>query len=575
MGDKMKEKRVDNVWATVLTLVSVLAVSLLLIGALGIFYLHKEHKEELQTKHYITLHLDDEQTMVYEYRPALDDFNPLAPTIEGKLFKGWFLDEERRLYPLTSQNAHAVTDGSIIYAKYVNVYTLTLYNIFPNSTQTLEYTIEENKSVTNKMLGIASVEKWSFGGWYTDVFLGDRIDYSLIYNRPVTSDISLYGKWEREKVKLTHMLNGGTYANSSTPLNTEKYEVDIPIDYFATIPDQTKLQKEKNRFVGWYTTNTYTTLFDFSKQKISTPTSVYAKWIELVDISFIITLQGESVSHTITIDKNTVVGGNYIPNLSRTGYSFEGWFLEDSYDTEFDISQEIEEDTVLYAKFDIVDYTVKYYLDSDAELVDLQNSYTMLKGIDSLPSPTRNGFEFIDWYSNADYTGVPVTSIGVGQIGDRKLYAQWEAISYTISYTENKGTMPEVYPINYTTLYTETLPVPTRVGYSFDGWYTTGDLSGDSLTHIMNGSYGNKELHAKWTPIIYTITYHLSGDTVFTDPGSVVYSYTVENEIILPGVSGSSTFLGWYNNEEGTGEALTGIEANTIGDKEFWAIFKK
>jgi uncharacterized repeat protein (TIGR02543 family) len=36
------------------------------------------------------------------------------------------------------------------------------------------------------------------------------------------------------------------------------------------------------------------------------------------------------------------------------------------------------------------------------------------------------------------------------------------------------------------------------VGYTFDGWYTSEDFSGEAVTTIALGSVGNVTLYAKW-----------------------------------------------------------------------------
>ncbi len=52
------------------------------------------------------------------------------------------------------------------------------------------------------------------------------------------------------------------------------------------------------------------------------------------------------------------------------------------------------------------------------------------------------------------------------------------------------------------TTYTSTneleLPIPTKEGYTFAGWYDNPELTGDAITHISDTTFGNLKLYAKW-----------------------------------------------------------------------------
>lgn len=56
------------------------------------------------------------------------------------------------------------------------------------------------------------------------------------------------------------------------------------------------------------------------------------------------------------------------------------------------------------------------------------------------------------------------------------------------------------------------LPVPTREGYEFEGWYTTEDLSGDPVEKI-GDAQENLTFYAKWAKV-YTVTLNLNGGTL-------------------------------------------------------------
>ena len=74
------------------------------------------------------------------------------------------------------------------------------------------------------------------------------------------------------------------------------------------------------------------------------------------------------------------------------------------------------------------------------------------------------------------------------------------AIPYSITYNLNGGSWGEIiYPENYTIESDDVmLPAPTKAGNSFMGWYNNEGLTGNPVSCIPAGSYGDKGFWAKW-----------------------------------------------------------------------------
>ena len=179
-----------------------------------------------------------------------------------------------------------------------------------------------------------------------------------------------------------------------------------------------------------------------------------------------------------------------------------------------------------------------------------------------LPTPLREGYTFLGWYDNADFTGSPRTYIPAYWSGT--LYAKWQQNSSSepaavIFWYLNGGTVNVTLPSSVTSTYT--LPIPTRTGYIFSGWYTSSTFAGDPITTISAGWQGS--LYAKWTEetpeeVIYWV---LNGGSVSgTLPSFVTSTYTLPT----PTREGY-TFAGWYSNPSFTGSALTSIPAGWEG----------
>ncbi len=115
----------------------------------------------------------------------------------------------------------------------------------------------------------------------------------------------------------------------------------------------------------------------------------------------------------------------------------------------------------------------------------------------SIDGPTREGYT-IGWYTDAGLT-VPATTIPFDENGNVTLYAKWIPTEYTITYNLNGGTNhadnPATYNIESETI---TLQEPAKTNYSFGGWFDNEDCTGDAVTSIVSGSYGDITLYAKW-----------------------------------------------------------------------------
>ena len=178
----------------------------------------------------------------------------------------------------------------------------------------------------------------------------------------------------------------------------------------------------------------------------------------------------------------------------------------------------------------------------------------------SKPSdPTRNGYTFNGWWTaqtggsqwnfNTDTVTAAVT-----------LYARWTPITYIISYDCEGGINNSSNPVNYT-IETEniTLQSPTRKDFAFVGWFDNR-TGGNQVTAINKGSTGNKTLYARWTPIIFTVTFNSNG-------GSGVLPVNVNSgeKITKPNdpTKAGSIFAHWYSYEN-DGENQWNFNTNTV-----------
>ncbi len=137
------------------------------------------------------------------------------------------------------------------------------------------------------------------------------------------------------------------------------------------------------------------------------------------------------------------------------------------------------------------------------------NSFTM-------PTPTRDGYTFAGWYvDNKKYTkswSDYMTEKNNVISSNITLYAKWVEVTLAITLDANGGQYPGANVFDYSHGVDLQLPIPTRKGCAFIGWYddidrVVGDridkkrVDGEEITYYIPGDYekqGTVTLYAQW-----------------------------------------------------------------------------
>lgn len=114
---------------------------------------------------------------------------------------------------------------------------------------------------------------------------------------------------------------------------------------------------------------------------------------------------------------------------SRKGYTFAGWYQDSSCKTAWDFaSGRVTGNLTLYAKWTPVKYKITYNLNKGKNHKSNPASYTIASKTITLKNPSRKGYLFKGWYSDAKFKK-KVTKITAGSTGNQKLYAKWTKVS--------------------------------------------------------------------------------------------------------------------------------------------------
>ena len=117
----------------------------------------------------------------------------------------------------------------------------------------------------------------------------------------------------------------------------------------------------------------------------------------------------------------------------------------------------------------------------------------------------------------------------------------------TLTFDANGGSVTTTSKTVYLSATYDTLPTPTRIGYTFAGWYTA-KTGGTKITAGSTVSIAtNHTLHAQWTANRYVVTFNANGGTVSTSSKEVTYASTY-GTLPKPERTGY-TFSGWQTSD--------------------------
>lgn len=276
--------------------------------------------------------------------------------------------------------------------------------------------------------------------------------------------------------------------------------------------------------------------------------------------------------------------------FQRTGYDFAGWNTNangsgTSYANQASVRNLTSENgktVVFYAQWTPHHYGIHFdgnkgtgSTDVTLNAADMSNvAYNTELTITQTAS--RNGYLFKGWNTKADGSGtayaVGAKATGLTELDNVTvtLYAQWTPITYTVKYDKNNATSGTVADSTHTFDVSKNLNANayTRTGYTFKGWNTKADGSGDSFTDsqsVKNLTITDKDtitLYAQWTANTYTVSFNKnsgSGSTVpaLTNSTELTLKYDESKTLTASASRTGYQFVGWNTKADGTGTTYT------------------
>ena len=437
-----------------------------------------------------------------------------TPTKTGYAFGGWYSDSGLTASigaAGASYSPSTVSSTITVYAKWnANVYLVTYgYNGATGGAGVSSATFTTGGSAI--VLPSPTKAGYDFDGWFADNAFATSVGAAGDTFSPNSASTSLvvYAKWLAKTYSVSYIYNGANAGNAAS------YSIFTTGSSAIALPTPTKAGYG---FGGWYSDSGLSSYVGaggsgYSPNSIATSINLYAKWI--------------ANNYSVTYNYNGATGGAgtasasftsggsaiILPTPTKTGFDFVGWFAENTFSTSIGSAGDayspdsVATTLVAFAKWLAKNYTLTYNYNgaTGGNSAATANFSTGGSAI-VLPTPTKTGFTFDRWYSDANFTTV-LGSAGASispnsNATSLDAFAKWNIDTYLVNYDYNNAdAMVWVASENFSTGDTAlTLPAPTRAHFHFDGWYdalTGGNLVGLASAALVPTS--NKNLYAHWT----------------------------------------------------------------------------
>ena len=398
-----------------------------------------------------------DQTFTYDEEQLLAENTFAAPDAAYK-FGGWSLTPHTNL-PATIdcdfENKQSVKNLATQEGQEVTLYALwidkdackILYTNIPdgvdNSANPDKFLIRNNVTLQN-----ISRDYYNFVGWYEQGDTTQTIITGWNANEK-TTDVTLCAKWTAIEYDIHYEnITGCTWAGGSA--SPAKFTVENNI----TLPAATGISKPGYSFGGWYngwdvanSAPAGNQVTSWSAGDYTDEVTLYAKWtivnydLTYSNMDYASFTETEAHPDTFTVEEDITLPT--LAGVSRTGYTFGGWF--EGWDTANNTvsgnqifawqSGDITTNMTVYAKWTPITYTITY-MSNNVDITSANPTFTSTFTVDDIISlssftPTRTGYTFGGWYSEQDSTtyngkGEEVTGWNeLTKTADVTVYAKW------------------------------------------------------------------------------------------------------------------------------------------------------
>ena len=466
-----------------------------------------------------------------------------TPSRTGYTFAGWVVSAADGNWTV----GESVTANPV--GKYGNItvepsWTANSYTLNFNANKTGATVSPASKTVKFETklgdLPVPSATAYDFLGWFTSATAGTQVTADTVYNTADNSTV--YAHWAPTTYKITLDENGGSTVADVT-YNTEAGSIPAASTKTGYTFSHWEVAASSGNWVAGSTFNAGASAVgkygDVTLKAVFTANK-YTLNFDLNAPAGAVT-EPECEKDSMTVTFNAAAGTLPVPTLD--GYSFAGWFTEATGGTQVSASTVYTTagDATIYAHWTPATYNIIYNENGGSDVAD--GTFT-IEGGKLAAGNALIGFRFSHWEvvaSSGNWVAGETFDASAditGKYGDVELKAVWMSNDYTVSFDLNDSTGVGSASANKTTIVVtfskplgvnEALPVATRNGYNFIGWFTAPEGGEQITADTVYKTDGETTYYAHWEVVTYTITFD-------TDNGNALapIEYTIEDSITLP-----------------------------------------
>ena len=498
--------------------------------------------------------LDTGKTNPEKYTIESETITLHNPIRKGYTFKGWSTGDDANPTSIVT-----ITKGSTGAKTYKAIWEENIYTIdydmdggTNHADNPSSYTITDADITLKAPIRTGHI----FKGWKKDG--AGTAEEMITIASGSTGNLAYTATWEKVEYTVIFDSNGGSAI------------AQAGVKYEETIAKPADPAKTGYTFAGWYKDEDLKNEWNFDSDTVTANMKLYAKWT-INEYQAVFDVNGGDPVESTTITKKYQEELGTLPTATRTGYTFKGWFTAATGGEQITTKTKMPVDgSTYYAQWAINQYTATFDGNGGSNGTDITVDYGSELG--TLPTSTREGYTFTGWYT-AKTGGTKISETTKMLANDTTYYAQWTINQYTVAFDGNGGSNGASITADYDSEL-GTLPISTREGYTFTGWYTA-KTGGTKITEATKMPVNGTTYYAQWKTIDYTITYDLNdgNSKEAKNHADNPSTYTIEsNDITLqiPSWKGH-VFTGWTWDGHDTKELTVTIDKGTTGNKTYQA----
>ncbi|MGD9901567.1 MAG: InlB B-repeat-containing protein [Spirochaetales bacterium] len=150
--------------------------------------------------------------------------------------------------------------------------------------------------------------------------------------------------------------------------------------------------REGYTMLGWYSDSSYNFLFNFATP-VNGDLNLYAKW--------------QINTYTLTLDKrydglSQIINYTYgdtitLPTLTRSGYTFGGWYFDSTFNSAATNSSALNQTVTLYAKWTLNNYSISV-VSSNTTYGTVGLNYNTTNNYVTITASPKSGYAFDGWF---------------------------------------------------------------------------------------------------------------------------------------------------------------------------------